>query len=156
MDSNDEDMVATLLEEEIDVAATNDDKHMKIHFCLLGTYTRDLKRRCGGLRPWRCKSKPRQRLEGYCMLYTHYFVDYPPHEDVVFCKLFMKIVFAVKEFDAYFVCKQDCVGTIGFSLIEKCTIDLKMLAYGAHADTHDDYLPMAESTAIECMYRFSA
>jgi hypothetical protein len=62
--------------------------------------------------------------------------DYPPHGDVVFCKLFMKIVFAVNEFDANFVCKQNCVGTIGFSLIKKCTAYLKMLAYGAHADTH--------------------
>jgi hypothetical protein len=68
----------------------------------------------------------------------------------------MKIVFAVNEFDANFVCKQNCVGTIGFSLIKKCTAYLKMLAYGAHDDTHDDYLSMAESTAIECMYRFSA
>ena len=29
-----------------------------------------------------------------------------------------------------------------------------MLAYGAPSDTQDDYLHMAESTAIDCLYRF--
>ena len=31
---------------------------------------------------------------------------------------------------------------------------MRMLAYGAPADTQDDYLRMSESTAIECMYKF--
>ena len=29
-----------------------------------------------------------------------------------------------------------------------------MLAYGAPGDSADDYLRMAESTAIECLYKF--
>jgi hypothetical protein len=29
-----------------------------------------------------------------------------------------------------------------------------MLAYGIPGDTQDDYLRMAESTAIQCMYKF--
>jgi hypothetical protein len=30
-----------------------------------------------------------------------------------------------------------------------------MLAYGIVGDTHEDYLRMDESMAIDCMYRFS-
>jgi hypothetical protein len=47
------------------------------------------------------KSKPRQRMEGYCMLYADYFTDDPLHDEVVFQhhfrmyrKLFLNIVFA--------------------------------------------------------------
>jgi hypothetical protein len=29
-----------------------------------------------------------------------------------------------------------------------------MLAYGATGDANDDYIRMAKSTAMECMYRF--
>ena len=95
------------------------------------------------------------------MLYADYFVDDPLHDDVVFWhhfrmnrKLFMKIALAIREYETYFVCKQDCVGTIGFSMIQKSTVALRMLAYGAPADTQDDYMCMAESTGHECMYRF--
>ena len=31
---------------------------------------------------------------------------------------------------------------------------MRMLAYGAPADAHDDYLRMSESTAIECLNKF--
>jgi hypothetical protein len=64
MDSGNEKMFTALLEEEA---------NMKIISCLLAMYARDLK-------PWRRgsslgqrKSKPRQRLEGYGMLYADYF-----------------------------------------------------------------------------------
>ncbi|KAK1641901.1 hypothetical protein QYE76_059706 [Lolium multiflorum] len=36
----------------------------------------------------------------------------------------------------------------------KCTVAMRMLAYGAPGDTADDYLRMAESTALDCFYRF--
>ncbi|KAK1645321.1 hypothetical protein QYE76_063126 [Lolium multiflorum] len=37
---------------------------------------------------------------------------------------------------------------------QKCTVAMRMLAYGAPGDTADDYLRMAESTALDCFYRF--
>jgi hypothetical protein len=95
------------------------------------------------------------------MLYIDYFAVDPLHGDVTFWrrfrmnqKLFMNIVLGIKEYDTYFVCKQDCVSTIGFSPIQKCTSALRVLAYGASAGTQDDYMHMAESTAIECIYWF--
>jgi hypothetical protein len=85
IDSNDEEMVTTLLEEEVDVVAiAAADEHMKIISCLLGMYARGLKLRHGGSTIGRHKTKLRQRLEGYCMLYVDYFADEPLHDDVVF------------------------------------------------------------------------
>lgn len=54
----------------------------------------------------------------------------------------------------YFKLKRDAVGELGFSTIQKCTVTLRMLAYGIAWDTQDDYLRMAECTTIDCMYRF--
>jgi hypothetical protein len=69
-------------------------------------------------------------------------------------KLFLDIVYAVWCFDNYFICKKDCTGMVGFSSLQKCTAALRMLAYGAPGDSHDDYIRMAESMAMECMSRF--
>ena len=95
------------------------------------------------------------------MLYRDYFADDPVHDELTFRRqfrmnkgLFMRIVIAVREFDDYFIAKKDAVGLHGFSSIQKCTAAMRLLAYGAPADTSDDYLRMAESTAIEAMYKF--
>jgi hypothetical protein len=70
-------------------------------------------------------------------------------------KLFLKIVYALREYDSYFRCKLDCTGIAGFSTLQKCTVAMRMLAYGAPGDSaDDDYLRMAESTAFDCFYRF--
>ncbi|XP_051229064.1 uncharacterized protein [Lolium perenne] len=163
MDSNDEEMVVALLEEDTEVAvvAIDDDEHIKILTCLLSRYIEDSKLRRVGSRPgWR-KSKPRQRLEGNFMFYISYFTDDPLHDEVSFWrrfrmnrKLFLDIVLVVREYDTCFVCKEDCAGTVGFSSIPKCIIALWMLSNEAPGDTPDDCMRMAESTTIECMYRF--
>ena len=68
-------------------------------------------------------------------------------------KLFLRIVNSIREFDSYFKCKKDCNGKLGFTSIQKCTTAMRMLAYGAR-DSLDDYGRMAESTSIECFYKF--
>ncbi|XP_010236668.1 uncharacterized protein LOC100821515 [Brachypodium distachyon] len=100
-------------------------------------------------------------MEGYRMLYADYFTDDPLHNDVIFRrrfrmsrKLFLKIAEYLREYDDYFKLKRDAVGTLGFTSIQKCTASLHLLAYGIPADTQDDYLRMAESMTIHCMYRF--
>jgi hypothetical protein len=92
----------------------------------------------------RRKSKMRQMLEGYCILYADYFADDPLHSEVVFWrrfrmsqKLFLDIVYVVQRFDNYFICKKDCTGMVGFSSLQKCIAALRMLAYGAPGDSHD-------------------
>jgi hypothetical protein len=67
---------------------------------------------------------------------------------------FLDIVYAIWLFDNYFICKKDCTNMVGFFSLQKCTAALRMLAYGAPGDSRDDYIRMAESTAMECMSRF--
>jgi hypothetical protein len=107
MDSDDETMFAALMEEEAEIAVDDDEEHLMMLSCLMALYARsDAKPRHRGSAPGRRKSKPRQRLEGYCILYTEYFVDDPLHGEVVFrChfrmsrKLFLHIVYVVRCFD---------------------------------------------------------
>jgi hypothetical protein len=162
MDSDDETMFAALMEEEAEITIGDDEEHLMMLSCLMALYARsDANPRRGGSAPGRHKSKPRQRLEGYCILYADYFADNPLHSEVVFQrrfwmsrKLFLDIVYAVRRFDNYFICKKDCTGMVGFSSLQKCTAALRMLAYGALGDAQDDYIRMAESMAMECMSRF--
>jgi len=69
-------------------------------------------------------------------------------------RLFNKIENDIENFDSYFVQKTDCVGVKGFTARQKCAAALRMLAYGTSADACDEYLRMAESTALETHDRF--
>jgi hypothetical protein len=130
MDSDDETMFAALMEKEAEIAVSNDEEHLMMLPCLMALYAHsDAKPRRGGSAPGRRKSKPRQRLEGYYILYADYFTDDPLHGEVVFWrhfrisrKLFLDIVYVVRCFDKYFICKKDCTGMIGFSSLQKCTV----------------------------------
>jgi hypothetical protein len=157
MESDDETMFAALMEEETEIVVGDEEEHLMILSFLLALYARhDAKPRCGGSAPGRRKSKPRQRMEGY-----NYFADDPLHSVVVFWhrfrmsqKLSLDIVYAVRRFDNYFICKKDCTGMVGFSSLQKCTAALRMLAYGAPGNSKDDYKRMAKCMAMECIYRF--
>jgi hypothetical protein len=162
MDSDDkeEQMFAELFKEEM-AATDQDDEHMLILSCLSGLYAETAIGRRGGSTPGHWKCKPRQRIEGYCILYADYFANNPLHGDAVFRrrfrmsrKLFLKIVYALQDYDSYFRCKLDCIGMAGFSALQKYTVVMRMLAYGAPSDSTDDYLRIAESTAFDCFYRF--
>ena len=160
MDSDDEEAFATLMEEEAE-ADTQDEEHLMILAALASLFVSNAKPRRGGSAPGRHKSKQRHRLEGYCLLYADYFTDAPLHVEKLFwgrCriirKLFLGIVNAIREFDSYFKCKMDCTGTLGFTSIQKCTTTMRMLAYKAPGDSLEDYGRMAESTTIECLYKF--
>jgi hypothetical protein len=52
------------------------------------------------------------------------------------------------------MCKPDCTGLYGFSLVQKCTAALRCIAYGAPCDTNEDCLCMAESTCFKTVGRF--
>ncbi|KAK1603221.1 hypothetical protein QYE76_018224 [Lolium multiflorum] len=158
-DEEEEQMFAELLEEET-AAAAQDEEHLLILACLSGLYESVIGRR-GGSAPGRRKCKPRQQMEGYCMLYADYFADDPLHGEAVFRrrfrmsrKLFLEIVYALRDYDSYFRCKFDCAGMVGFFALQKCTVAMWMLPYGAPGDSTDDYLRMAESTAFDCFYWF--
>ena len=50
--------------------------------------------------------------------------------------------------------KNDAVGNIGLSPLQKMTVAIRMLAYGVAVDVVDDYVRIGESTAIESLQRF--
>lgn len=68
--------------------------------------------------------------------------------------LFLRIMNAVEDHDDYFVQKRNAAGLIGFSCHQKVTAAMRQLAYGIAADALDEYLGIAESTAIESLRRF--
>jgi hypothetical protein len=126
MDSDDETMFFALTEEEAEIAAVDDEEHLMMLSCLMALYAHnDAKLRRGGLAPRCRKNKPRQRLEGYCILYVDYFADDPLHGEVVFRrhfrmsqKLFLDIVYSVRRFDNYFIYKKDYTGMVAFSSLQ--------------------------------------
>jgi hypothetical protein len=101
MDSDNETMFTALMEDEAEIAVVDKEEHLMMLSGLMALYQRtDAKLRHRGSAPGRRKSKPRQRLEGYCILYVDYFADDPLHSEVVFQrrfwtsrKLFLDIVY---------------------------------------------------------------
>ncbi|KAK1603187.1 hypothetical protein QYE76_016557 [Lolium multiflorum] len=96
MDSDDEDIMAALMDEELAVAAAardaaGDDEHLAILVSHLAMIAEEDKPVIGGSAPGRHNSRPRQRMEGYCMLYADYFVDDPLHSDTC-SDVFQKLV----------------------------------------------------------------
>jgi hypothetical protein len=48
----------------------------------------------------------------------------------------------------------DVIDKLGFSSYQKCSVAIKMLAYGVAVDPVDEYMRMSDSTCIESMYNF--
>lgn len=69
-------------------------------------------------------------------------------------ELFLDIVKGVCEVDSYFEQKRDAVGAMGFSPLMKCTVAMRILAYGAAFDEQDENFRIAESTVAECFEHF--
>ena len=83
MDSDDEEVLAALLEEEAE-ADVQEEEHLMVLVALAQLLASNEKPRRGGSAPGRMKAMNRHRLEGYCMLYSNYFADAPLHDDKVF------------------------------------------------------------------------
>jgi hypothetical protein len=54
----------------------------------------------------------------------------------------------------FFIQQRDRAGVLGFSIRQKCTVALRMLAYGGPADFHDEGLRMGESTLLKTVKEF--
>ncbi|XP_020258693.1 uncharacterized protein LOC109835104 [Asparagus officinalis] len=68
--------------------------------------------------------------------------------------LFLRIHDAVVEHDKYFVQKKNDAGQLGLSSLQKITAAMRMVAYGASADSVDDYVRIGKSTSFESVKRF--
>jgi hypothetical protein len=54
----------------------------------------------------------------------------------------------------YFVQKRNAANVLGLSCFQKVTAAFRMLTYGVPADLTDEYIRIAESTALESLRRF--
>ncbi|KAL3618490.1 hypothetical protein CASFOL_037572 [Castilleja foliolosa] len=103
----------------------------------------------------------RGREEAHQRLLADYFTNNLAYNEDMFRRryrmsrsLFLRIVDAVKDHDNYFQQRTDRADRLGLSPLQKITAVFRMLAYGAPADSMDEYIKIGESTAIESMKRF--
>ncbi|XP_047960092.1 uncharacterized protein LOC125205293 [Salvia hispanica] len=71
-------------------------------------------------------------------------------------ELFLQIVHALEARDEYFQQREDAPHRKGPSLLTKCTVALRQLAYGTMADMFDEYLHIGDITGRECLVKFCA
>ena len=117
----------------------------------------------GGSRPGKRPNINRESQSGHDRIIKDYFAEQPIYGDKLFRRrfrmrrsLFMKIVTAIEAHDLYFVQKPDAVGKLGLSAIQKATAAIRQLAYGTPADAVDEYVRIAESTALKSLKHFCA
>jgi hypothetical protein len=58
------------------------------------------------------------------------------------------------EYSPYFTQREDACNRRGLSPLQKCTAALRLLAYGGAADSIDEYLKLARSTALDYLEKF--
>ncbi|WVZ49381.1 LOW QUALITY PROTEIN: hypothetical protein U9M48_000748 [Paspalum notatum var. saurae] len=94
-------------------------------------------------------------------LEADYFSENPLYSDAMFRRrfrmrrhVFKRIMDALGQWSPYFTLRKDCTNRTGLSPLQKCTAAIRMLAYGTPADMLDEYLKIAETTALECLENF--
>ncbi|XP_013624196.1 PREDICTED: glutathione S-transferase T3-like [Brassica oleracea var. oleracea] len=68
--------------------------------------------------------------------------------------LFMKIVDRLSNEMKFFQQKQDGLGRLSLSTLQKCTAAIRVLAYGHAADAVDEYLRLGSTTTPSCLENF--
>lgn len=103
----------------------------------------------------------RDILGGQKKLFADYFSETPVYGPRFFRRrfrmsrsLFLRINREVQAYDPYFIQKRNCAGKLGLSSLQKMTAALRMLAYGAPADSVDEYVRIGASTAIKSLNHF--
>ena len=69
--------------------------------------------------------------------------------------LVLEIEDKVSAANDFFKQRRDSVGVLGFSTRQKCTVALRMLAYGGATDSLDEGLRMGESTVLQTVKEFA-
>ena len=68
--------------------------------------------------------------------------------------VFLRIVQALGNQDSYFQQQVDATGRMGLSPLQKCTVVIRILAYGSPVDSIDDYVQMGETMTLLCFDKF--
>lgn len=103
----------------------------------------------------------RDREEGHRRIMKDYLNAEPVFPEAVFRRrfrmssfLFRNILEEIQHHNLFFVQRRDATGRLGASAVQKMTAALRVLAYGASADSIDEYVRLGESTIIECVKQF--
>jgi hypothetical protein len=70
--------------------------------------------------------------------------------------LVLEIEDKVSATNDFFTQRRDRAGVLGFSTRQKCTVALRMLAYGGPGDFHDEGLRMGESMVLKTVKEFAS
>ena len=70
--------------------------------------------------------------------------------------LFLGVVHRLSQEFEYFQPREDATGRSSLSPLQKCTAAIRQLVYGGGADTVDEYVRLAETTARKCLHNFTA
>ena len=68
--------------------------------------------------------------------------------------LFLRIQSKVEAHDSYFVQKRNNADKLGLFSLQKMSTALRMLAYRVSGDLIDEYVRIAETTALESLKKF--
>lgn len=116
----------------------------------------------GGSVPGRAPNIDRNREEGAKRLYNDYFSENPTYPEHMFSRrfrmprrLFLIICERLEEKYEYFKQRPDATGLKGFTTLQKCTVAMRLIAYGTSADSIDEYGRIGASTALEFLKKFA-
>ena len=68
--------------------------------------------------------------------------------------VFEHLVEAIEGADSYFKQKEDAIGRLGLTGLQKAVAAIRILAYGLPADAVDEYVRIGESTARKALHHF--
>ena len=118
--------------------------------------------RRGGSLPGKRPNVDRNDQEGAERIFRDYFSESPTYSAASFERryrvpmcVFRRVHNAVVEADPYFKQRPDATGRMGKSSLQKMTAAIRMLAYGASADSLDEYCRLSSTVALESMKRFA-
>ncbi|XP_055590338.1 uncharacterized protein LOC129752840 [Uranotaenia lowii] len=93
--------------------------------------------------------------------YNDYFALYPTYDAKTFLRryrmpreMYVHISSELARKYQYFQQRSDAAHKLGLSTMQKCTVALRMLAYGASADSLDENLRVGKSTSLEILRKF--
>jgi hypothetical protein len=69
-------------------------------------------------------------------------------------RVFERLVEAIEAADSYFKQKEDAIGRLGLTGLQKAVAAIRILAYGLPADAVDEYVRIGESTARKALHHF--
>ncbi|XP_024011387.1 uncharacterized protein LOC112086648 [Eutrema salsugineum] len=103
----------------------------------------------------------RNREEGHNRLWNDYFAENSTYPANLFRRrfrmnkpLFLHIVERLSNEIPYFQQRNDGSGRPGLSALQKCSVAIRLLAYGTAFDTVDEYLRLGATTARKCLEHF--